>query len=255
MKIEDKEAAELTDDQVRRVAREGGQMPETRWSLVHRMQSGDDAQALGEIMKIYWQPLQRLAIGKGISPLDAEDSVQSFYEMVIRRGSFQFANADRGRLRTFLRTMFERHLIDQWEKSAAAKRGGGRQNVSIDESREDHREMPELSHNVTPELLYDRCWVLTLLGRAMDALRESYCKRGKEEIFEELKGALEGQFSDSSYSESAKRLGINENAVKQAVFRIRKKFGELLEWEVSQTLGDPADVESELRELLQALGN
>lgn len=230
-------------------------MPETRWSLVRRMQTGTDTKALGEIMKIYWQPLHRLAMGRGIPPLDAEDSVQSFYEMVIRRGSFQSASADRGRLRTFLRTMFERHLIDQWEKSSAVKRGGGRRSVSLDEEQEDRCELRELSHNVTPELLYDRCWVLILLGRAMDALRDSYRRRGKEDIFEELKGALEGQESDYSYAESATRLGINENAVKQAVFRIRKKFGELLVWEVAQTVGDPADVESELRELLQTLGH
>jgi DNA-directed RNA polymerase specialized sigma24 family protein len=231
----------------------GSLMPETRWSLVQRIQTDADAKALGEIMKIYWQPLQRLAIGRGVSPSDAEDAVQSFYEMVIRRGSFQVANADRGRLRTFLRTLFERHLIDQWEKSAAAKRGGGKIGLSIEEEQSNGNEIKELSHQVTPELLYDRCWVLTLLGRAMDALRDSYRRRGKEELFEELKYVLEGQESDSCYAESAARLGLNENAVKQAAFRIRKKFGEALTWEVTQTVGDPADIESELRELLQTL--
>jgi RNA polymerase sigma-70 factor (ECF subfamily) len=48
---------------------------------------------------------------------------------------------------------------------------------------------------------------------------------------------------------------MNENAVKQAVFRMRKKYRELLRWEVAETLGNPADVDSELRELLSALSD
>jgi RNA polymerase sigma-70 factor (ECF subfamily) len=48
---------------------------------------------------------------------------------------------------------------------------------------------------------------------------------------------------------------MNENAVKQAVFRMRKKFGEQLRWEVAQTVTDPAEVDAELRELLHSLGD
>ena len=58
-----------------------------------------------------------------------------------------------------------------------------------------------------------------------------------------------------SYAVAGEKIGMNENAVKQAVFRMRKKFGELLRWEVAETVSDPADVDAELRELLNALGN
>src|SRR5580704_18154336 len=84
----------------------GGIMPETRWSLVQRVQEKDDRKALvalGELMKIYSEPLRAFALARGESPSDAEDVVQGFYEMLITRGSMLSVSQDRGRLRSFLR--------------------------------------------------------------------------------------------------------------------------------------------------------
>jgi RNA polymerase sigma factor (sigma-70 family) len=236
----------------------GGMMPETRWSLVQRVQEKDDGKALtalGELMKIYWEPLRAFALGRGESPSDVEDVVQGFYEMLITRGSMLSVNQERGRLRSFLRASFERYLIDQWDKRSAVKRGGGKRHLSLEQEQEENHSLKELSHDVTPDKLFERRWVLTVLGRVMDSLHASYVRRGKEDIFMALKGALEWQSTEFSYAEAGERIGMNENAVKQAVFRMRKKFGELLRWEVAQTVTDPADVDAELRELLHALGD
>jgi DNA-directed RNA polymerase specialized sigma24 family protein len=241
------------------VAVQGGKsMPETRWSLVQKVKEKDDQKAkvaLGELMKIYWDPLRAFALGRGEPLSDVDDAVQGFYEMLITRGSMLSVNQDRGRLRSFLRASFERYLIDQWDKRSAAKRGGGRHHVSLDQEEEEHHHLKELSHDMTPERIFEKRWVLTLLARVMEALRANYASRGKEEIYEALKGALEWQSTDFSYAEAGAKIGMNENAVKQAVFRMRKKFGELLRWEVAETVSDPADVDAELRELLNALGN
>ena len=236
----------------------GGLMPETRWSLVQRVQEKDDGKALvalGELMKIYSEPLRAFALGRGESPSDVDDAVQGFYEMLITRGSMLSVSQDRGRLRSFLRASFERYLIDQWDKRSAAKRGGGKRHVSLEQQEEEHHVVKELAHDVTPDKLFERRWVLTLLGRVMDALQASYVRRGKEDIFLALKGALEWQSTEFRYAQAGERIGMNENAVKQAVFRMRKKFGELLRWEVAQTVTDPKDVDAELRELLHSLGN
>ena len=239
-------------------ATQAGTMPATRWSLVQKAQRSDDPQALkalGDLLKIYWSPLIGYAIARGEPQSEAEDSVQGFYEMLITRGSMQSVSQDRGRLRAFLRAAFERFLIDQWDRRSAEKRGGGRQPVSLDEKQEEQYEVRELSHEVTPDKIYQRRWALTLLGRAMDALQSNYRRRGKEDIFLALKSALEWHGSEFAYAEAGEKIGMNENAVKQAVFRMRKKFGELLHWEVAQTVTDPADVEHEMRELLAALGD
>jgi RNA polymerase sigma-70 factor (ECF subfamily) len=51
----------------------------------------------------------------------------------------------------------------------------------------------------------------------------------------------------------AKRLGLNEGASRVAVHRLRKRFREIYREEISQTLADGADLDSELRHLAAAL--
>ena len=241
-----------------RPSQQGGLMPETRWSLVWRIQSTNDSKAvaaLGELLKLYWEPLYAYARRRGESPSDVEDAVQGYYEMLITRGSIQSVSQERGRLRSFLLSSFERYLIDQWEKRSAAKRGGGKHHLSLDQEKAELHYLKEMSHNLTPERVFERRWVLTLLGRVMEALQNDYKRRGKEHIFLALRGALEWNSADFAYAEAGATIDMNENAVKQAVFRMRKKYREMLRWEVAETLGNPADVDSELRELLAALSD
>lgn len=241
-----------------RPSQQGGLMPETRWSLVWRIQSTNDSKAvaaLGELLKLYWEPLYAYARRRGESPSDVEDAVQGYYEMLITRGSIQSVSQERGRLRSFLLSTFERYLIDQWEKRSAAKRGGGKHHLSLDQEKAELHYLKEMSHNLTPERVFERRWVLTLLGRVMEALHSDYKRRGKEQVFLSLRGALEWNSADFAYAQAGAAINMNENAVKQAVFRMRKKYRELLRWEVAETLGNPADVDSELRELLSALSD
>jgi len=57
----------------------------------------------------------------------------------------------------------------------------------------------------------------------------------------------------SSYRQIADELGLTVGGVKTLVFRLRKDFTATLREEVAQTLVDPADVDSELRALCDAL--
>lgn len=242
----------------RRPSKAGGAMPETRWSLVRRVQSADDTRgiaALGELLKIYWEPLYGYARRRGESASDAEDCVQGYYEMLISRESILTVDKDRGKLRSFLLSSFERFLIDQWEKRSAAKRGGGKQPLSLNVEQAEQSYMLEISHTLTPERVFERRWVMTLLQRVMDALQNDYKQRGKGHVLDVLRGALEWNSADFAYTEAGEKLGMNENAVKQAVFRMRKKYRELLRWEVAETLGNPVDVDAELRELLAVLSD
>ena len=46
---------------------------------------------------------------------------------------------------------------------------------------------------------------------------------------------------------------MSEGAVKVAVHRLRKRFGEVLRREITETVHRPEETEEELRELLQIL--
>ena len=49
------------------------------------------------------------------------------------------------------------------------------------------------------------------------------------------------------------QLGMREGAVKVALHRLRKRWGELLRAGVAETVDDPAEVEAELQHLLCVL--
>jgi len=206
-------------------------------------------------MKMYWEPLYAFARRRGESPVDAEDAVQGFYEKLITRGSIQSLMPERGRLRSFFLTAFERFLIDQWERRSARKRGGGQRQLSLDQEKAEQNYLLDPVDNVTPERLFDRHWVMTLLGRVMEALEEDYRRRGKEKVFSALRGALESNDPGFAYAEVGAQLGLQENAVKQAVFRMRTKYRELLRWEIAATVSDPQDVDEELAELVRVLAD
>lgn len=73
--------------------------------------------------------------------------------------------------------------------------------------------------------------------------------------FEALHPCLLGEGSDDGYSAPGTRLGLSEGGVKTVVRRMRLRFAALLREELAQSLADPADVETEMRHLLEALAS
>jgi RNA polymerase sigma-70 factor (ECF subfamily) len=71
---------------------------------------------------------------------------------------------------------------------------------------------------------------------------------GKAGQFDCLRGMLTGQ-RDTTGREAAQRLGISEGAVRIAVHRMKRRYGELLRQQVAATVERDEDVEDELRAL------
>ena len=105
----------------------------------------------------------------------------------------------------------------------------------------------------TPETLFDRHWALTVLDRVMGEVRAEFRKRGKEEVFERLKVNLIGEENPFYYRETASKPGMSEAALRVAVHRLRRRFGELLRAEIAQTVTTDEEVEDEIRYLIHAL--
>ena len=77
--------------------------------------------------------------------------------------------------------------------------------------------------------------------------------RADEVIGRDVSMFLPGEQSTRSYAEVATRLGRSEDAVKMAVSRLRRDYGQLLRSEIERTLSNPGSAEEELRCLFAAL--
>jgi hypothetical protein len=126
--------------------------------------------------------------------------------------------------------------------------------VSLDELKLRTREWLEPSGGSTPEVLYERQWALMLLDQAMQKLRLEHFAAGKGALLEKLQIYLSGDAKKIPYGEIAGGLGMSANAVKVAVHRLRKRYGELVRQEVAQTVASPGEIDDEVRHLIAVLG-
>ena len=68
--------------------------------------------------------------------------------------------------------------------------------------------------------------------------------------FELLRQYLTGAEPHSPYKQVAHSLGMSEGAVKTAVHRLRKRFGQCLRAEIAEIVSDLTEIDNEVRHLL-----
>ncbi|HEY6553714.1 MAG TPA: sigma-70 family RNA polymerase sigma factor, partial [Vicinamibacteria bacterium] len=189
----------------------------------------------------------------GHSPADAEDLAQAYFTRFYEKRYATDFRPEAGRFRTFLRASLSHFLANEWDRERALKRGGTRKPISLDSATAEERYRLEPAHDLTPAALFEREWAAALLSTCLQHLRREEDAGGRPARFEALKPFLVGGGS-SDYVEVARELGLAEGAVRVAVHRLRKRFGEVLREEIGRTVTDPADVDSEIRWLLTAVG-
>lgn len=225
----------------------------TRWSIVlaTRGDAAEARDALETLCRAYWYPLYAYARRRGASPEDAQDLVQGFVLVLLRRGSLAAADPERGRFRTFLLTAFQRHVAHERARDAAQKRGGGLVRLPFEIDDPERRYSLEPVDDRTPESLYERRWAMALLARAVGRLREE--DDGDPARLAALLPHVGGTGDARPYREIAASLGMSETAVKVAVHRLRRRCRDLLRDEVAHTVAGESEIEDELTRLRAAL--
>ncbi|MCY2996348.1 MAG: sigma-70 family RNA polymerase sigma factor [Planctomycetota bacterium] len=232
-----------------------GGFQSTHWSLVLRAGHREDREAaLAALCERYWYPLYAYVRRRVVDVNEAQDLTQEFFAWLLEKNALVHASRERGRFRSFLLTAVKNFLANQWDRTKARKRGGGIQRLSLDLDCGESRLHLEPSHDLTPERLFERQWVMTLLDLVMRRLLNEYESSGKADQFERLKGAMTGDRDRLPYAAVAAELGMSEEAARQAASRLRKRYRELLREEVAQTLAEPGDVDDEIRSFFEVLG-
>ncbi len=219
---------------------------ETKWSLVLRAGAAAPG-ALQELCRAYRAPLQAFALRIERDPERAEDVVQGFLTHVVEQNMIGAADPARGSFRAFLRKALRNYAINVDRAGKARKRGG---EASFAEPDFDAL----VSDDPAADRLYDRAWARALLDRALARLRdEQRARPDKGAVFEALCERLEGDDDGATLLEAAKRLGKTEGALKLSLFRLRRRYFDLVRAEVAATVPGPEDVDPELRNLRSAL--
>jgi RNA polymerase sigma-70 factor (ECF subfamily) len=230
--------------------------PTTRWTLVvaagATVTRPEREAALESLCRNYWYPVYVFVRRRGHTPEEAQDLTQEFFLRVLSGRFFERANSERGRFRSFLLGAAKNFLADSSDRDRAQKRGGGVAPLPFDFDTGESTYMREPRHDETPERIFQRKWARALLDRVVATLREEFLEHGKLEQFNRLKGYLSGS-GDVKYAELAKTLDMTEAALKSAIQRLRHRYRELLRAEVASTVDDPAEVDEELRFLVQAM--
>jgi len=208
--------------------------------------------ALEELCRTYWYPLYAYVRHQGHSPEDAEDLTQAFFARFLAKNYLVGLDSNRGRFRAFLLASLKHFLANEWDRSRRQKRGGGAILLSLDYQGADTRYQIDPPDDLSPDKLFDRAWATTLLERVINRLRDEHRTGEGAGQFEQLKPYLMVGSSNIPYAEAAATLGMSEGAVRVAVHRLRRRYRELLQQEIIQTLSDPAQAEEEMRSLMAA---
>ncbi len=226
----------------------------TEWRLIaaaaHDDASGRDA--LARVCQRYWHPLYAYVRRHGYSVTDAQDLTQAFFERLLAKHGLEGANPGRGKFRSFLLSAMRHFLANESERTATQRRGGGVQFVPVDAALTERRYGLQFASDATPDKLFERAWAMTVLERVLSRLQAEQEKAGKLEVFQLMKPSVLGERA-VPYRELAAQASTTEDAVKMAIHRLRRRYGELLREEIAQTVADPAEIQGEILHLFEVL--
>lgn len=235
-----------------------GMFTTTHWSVVLRVGQEDSTQAMAaleQLCRTYWYPLYAYVRRRGCTEHDAQDLIQGFFALLLKRQALQKVEPGRGKFRSFLVTALNNFLHDEHDRQQAQKRGGGQPVISLDAQEAEQRYRLEPPDTETPEKLFDRRWALTLIDVAIGRLRQEFADARKASLFEHLCRFIVQGVDNRSYAEVAQQVGMNEEAVKKAIQRLRRRYREAIREQIALTVTTPREIEEELRHLVSVLSS
>ena len=220
----------------------------TRWSVVLAAQGPSPAAeaAVEKLCRTYWRPIYGFLRRQSVRPEEAKDLTQGFFALLLER-------REKGRLRSYLLTSLKHFQANERERAMAIKRGEGQQLIPLEELRERERIGFEPTDTLSADRIYEHRWALSLLDQVLARLRDEYCAAGNAQLFDRLQKSLTDEPDRPSTADTAREFGMTESALRQASYRLRLRYRQLLREEIAHTVMVPGDIEDELRHLITVL--
>src|SRR5262249_50168344 len=229
----------------------------THWSLVLEAQGPTPSAkaALEKLCRTYWRPIYGFVRRQGTDPEDAKDLTQGFFLLLLERRDFDAVRKEKGRLRSYLLTSLKHFLTNERNRAMAIKRGEGQHLIPLEDLRERERVGFESSETLAADQIYERRWALSVLDQTLARLGEEYRAAGPASagLFDQLQKSLTDEPDRPLPVDTAHEFGMTESAVRQASYRMRQRYRQLLREEIAHTVLAAGDVEEELRHLVAVL--
>jgi len=228
----------------------------THWSVVLAAGTPDSShyrEALETLCRTYWFPLYAYLRRCGHDTHKAEDYTQAFFAQMLEKNYLCDIKPKPAKFRSFLLVALKRFIADQQGRARAVKRGGGHKMLSLNFEGAESRYALEPASELSPEKVFDKSWVLTLLEQTMTRLETELAGMNKQKLFEILKVYLAGKEVSIPYRDLAVQLDMTEGAVKAAVYRLRRRYREILRDEIAQTVTTGDQIDDEIRGLFATL--
>ena len=229
----------------------------THWSVVLQAQGQSAAaqEALEKLCRTYWRPIYGFVQRQGVKPEEAKDLTQGFFALLLERRDLDAVRQEKGRLRSYLLTSLKHFLANERDRAMAIKRGAGQRLIPLEDLHERERVGFEPSETLAADQIYERRWALSVLDQVVTRLGEEYRAAGPTSagLFGQLEKSLTDEPDRPSPADTAEEFGMTVSAVRQASYRLRQRYRQVLREEVAHTVVLPGDIDDEVRHLIGVL--
>lgn len=227
----------------------------TNWALIFDASRRDlppsDA-ALETLVRRYWPAVYAYIRRSGRDVHEAADLTQGFVcDVVLGRSLFAHADPKRGRFRALLMNALANYLKDCHRHETSTMRAPALKPLHLDHAEASVKHTANAS---SPEHAFCAQWNVLLVRDVLERVRESCIKSGLEAHWEVFEARIVRPmlFNEPRvpYSRLIKRLELADSAqASTMIIAVKRRFVQALVQEVAATVGDPMQVEDELRDL------
>lgn len=217
-----------------------GQFPETQWTLIREARTEEEG--LERWCKGYWRPAKEYLGALGCDHDEAEEIAQDFFFKLMQRGSDKVLPSElNGSFRAYLKKSLRNFLIDRRRAENTLRRGSGVVHVSVEDT------IVQVEDG-GPEQHFDREWVIQVMEKSMERLKEESLKAHQGDFFEAIAPFLDGR--EASREAVMVQFGLSSTAFRAALYRLRKRYRKIIHEEIRATVSSEEEFKQELSYLL-----
>ena len=234
--------------------------PTTRGSVLDRMRSGEApvrARALETLAEAYWRPVYAyIRFHWNRSHEEAADLTQDLFARILEKDVLARFDPAKARLRTYLRVIVDGLVANELKAASRKKRGGGAPHLSLDfEAVRREVDASPPGAPASPDELFEREWVRSVFGLAVERQRRSCEAAGRPVRFElfslyDLEGGSGDAEPRPTYEALALRFGLPVTDVTNNLAAARRDFRKSVLAVLRELTASDAEYQREARALL-----